>query len=129
MVKIAHKIERTHSAACFRLSFDKCATKDVDHDALWRLFVTGKHTARLRMRERAVVFRDVVDSKAATGEKESVRDVNKKRCYIVLDFDTEHTSTAETGNSRPASSQTETTSLLAPNVSIAQISCSNHLSW
>ena len=46
----------------------------------------------------SVLHRDVVESKDVTGEKEFVRDVNKKRSYIALDFDTEHTSTAETGN-------------------------------
>ena len=39
-----------------------------------------------------------MDSKAATGEKEFMRDVNKKRRYIALDFDTEHISTVETVN-------------------------------
>ena len=49
-------------------------------------------------RKLAVVYRDVVDGKAATGEKEFVRGVYKKRYYIALDFGTEHNSTVETSS-------------------------------
>ena len=54
-----------------------------------------EHSTFANEKKWAVVHRDVVDGKAATAEKEFVRDVNKKRSHIGVDYDTELTSTAE----------------------------------
>ena len=63
--------------------------KDVDRDA---------HSTSSNERKLAVVSRDLVDGKAATGEKEFVRDVYKKRHCNALDFGTEHNPAVETGS-------------------------------
>ena len=51
-----------------RLSFDSFAMKDVDHDVLRKLSSLEAHSTS-NMRKLAIVYRDVVDGKAATGEK------------------------------------------------------------
>ena len=56
-----------------------------------------KHTARLRVRVYGQLFIEL-SLTADTAEKELVRDVNEKLCYIALDYDTELNSTAETDN-------------------------------
>ena len=80
-----------------RLSFDSFAMKDVDHDVLWKLSSKVANSTS-NVRKLAVVYRDVVEGKAATGETELVRSVCEELCYMTLYFDTEHNSTAEPGN-------------------------------
>ena len=93
--EIADKVERAVRRV-FRLSFDSCAMNYVDHDAVWRLSSLEAHSTSSNERKRAVFHRDVVDSKAATGERKLVRDVNKKRCYLAFVYDPKLTSTGET---------------------------------
>ena len=86
-----------------RLSFDSFAMKDVDHDVLWTLSSMVAHSTS-NVRKLAVVYRDVVEGEAATGETELVRGVSEELCYITLYFDANHNSTAssQTGTSSPS---------------------------
>ena len=65
---------------------------------------------------------------SAAAERKIVPDVIEKPSYIGLDYDTELKSIAKLTRRRLSSSQTETSSLSALNVSIAWICCSSQVS-
>ena len=99
--------KNTKDEVCFEETLSK-ATQDDNQS-----WLNKAHSTSWKERKRALVHRDVVDSKVATGEEEFVRDVNKKRCYLAFGYDTKLTSTGKRTRIRPPCSQTETSSLSA----------------
>ena len=115
MVKITKNIENTVQSV-FGLGFHSSAMNGIVHDALWpSLLDEVRHSGAHAPNCAAIECDEHIERKlastgstqhvgdwvksgrlfvemslmaAATAEREFVRDDNKKRCYITLDFDT-----------------------------------------
>ena len=86
------------------------------------------HTARLRVRVSGQLFVELLLT-ADSAEKDLIRDVSEKLCYIARDYDAELNSTAETDNFTTCEPPDCTSSPSAQILQLPQVLFRPNYSW